>query len=188
MTAAAAIVAMVVVAAPRQACAADDGSVASDAARLERFLDDHPWVARDLQRDPALANDVRYLDEHRSLREFLADHPDVRRALWADPHAVLRRAHRLERAARERRTIGHDDMALFDRFLRDHPEVVHDLHDNPSLVNDAAYLGDHPSFRDFLHEHPAIRQELQDNPYSFMRRWERSPHANRPGAAPARTP
>jgi hypothetical protein len=184
LTVVATIVALSALAAPRYTCAADDGNASRDAVRFARFLDDHPWVARDLQRDPTLANDARYLEEHRSLREFVANNSDVRRALRADPYAVLRHAHRIERAAREHREIGREEMARFDRFLRDHPEVVHDLHGDPSLVNDRAYLGDHPSFRDFLHEHPAIRQELQDNPYTFMRRWDR--YAHREGAAPAR--
>jgi phage-related protein len=154
--------------------------------RFDRFLDDHPWVARDLQRDPTLANDDRYLDDHRSLREFLAKYPGVRRELRQDPYAVLRREHRVEREQRGAREITRDEMQRFDRFLRDHPGVAHELRDDPSLVNSRGYLGDHPGFRDFLHDHPAIRQELQSNPYAFMRRWERSAHhADGPARKPA---
>ena len=152
------------------ACA---GEVAWDAARFDRFLDDHPWVARDLQRDPTLANDDGYLDEHRSLREFLDGHPDVRRALRADPHAVLRHQHRIVREERSEREITRDEMERFDRFMRDHPAVAHDLRGDPSLVNRRAYLADHPGLHDFLRDHPTIRQELQANPYAFLRHWER---------------
>jgi hypothetical protein len=145
-----------------------------DAARqLDRFLDDHPWVARDLQRDPTLVNDRRYLEDHRSLSEFLGGHPEVRRELERDPHAVLRREHRVAREERRGREIGRDEMERFDRFLRDHPAVAHDLRGDPTLVNSRGWLGDHPSFRDFLRDHPTIRQELQDNPYASLRRWER---------------
>jgi GrpB-like predicted nucleotidyltransferase (UPF0157 family) len=144
-----------------------------DAAALARFFDDHPWVARDLQRDPTLANDTPYLEAHRSLREFLVGHPDVRRALRDDPHAALRRAHAVERAARARRELDPAELARLDRFLHDHPEVRRDLHGNPALVNDRSYLADHPSFRDFLRDHPTLRQEFQDNPWAFMRRDER---------------
>lgn len=162
----------------RPALAYDD-EVSWDAARrFDRFLDDHPWVARDLQRDPTLANDDGYLDEHRSLHEFLDDHPDVRRELRQDPYAVLRREHRIVREERREREVTRDEMERFDRFMRDHPGVAHDLRGDPSLVNSRAYLGDHPGFRDFLRDHPTIRQELQDNPYAFTRRWDR--YASRP--------
>jgi phage-related protein len=148
-----------------------------EAARgFDRFLDDHPWVARDLQRDPTLANDPGYLEDHRSLREFLDDHPAVRRELHRDPYAVLRREHRMEREERREREITREEMQRFDRFLHDHPGVAHDLRSDPPLVNSRSYLGDHPGFRDFLRDHPAIRQELQGNPYAFMRRWERYGH------------
>jgi len=151
-----------------------------DPAPLARFFDDHPWVARDLQRDPALANDARYLQEHRSLRDFLADHPETQRAFRADPYATLRRTHEVERAARERREIDPTEIERLDRFLRDHPEVRSDLHADPARVSDPSYLTKHPAFRDFLRAHPALRRELQDNPWAFMRRYER----RAPGAAP----
>ena len=155
------------------ASAYEDDAWREAAQSFDRFLDDHPWVARDLQRDPTLVNDPGYLEEHRSLREFLEDHPRVRGELRRDPYAVLRRQHRMEREERREREITREEMKGFDRFLRDHPAVAHDLRSDPSLVNSRSYLGDHPGFRDFLHDHPAIRQELQGNPYAFMRRWER---------------
>ncbi len=167
------------------ALAYDDESL-EVARRFDRFLDDHPWVARDLQRDPTLANDPGYLDDHRSLREFLDDHPDVRRELRRDPYAVLRREHRMEREERREREVTGEQMQRFDRFLHDHPGVAHDLRSDPSVVNSRSYLADHPGFHDFLRDHPTIRQELQDNPYAFMRRWERRArhpeHADKKGA------
>ena len=160
----------------RDVLAYDDDASWEAARRFDRFLDDHPWVARDLQRDPTLANDEGYIADHRSLREFLEDHPTVQRELRRDPYAVLRREHRMEREERRQREITRDDMQHFDRFLRDHPGVGHDLRGDPSLVNSRGYLADHPGLRDFLRDHPAIREELQDNPYAFMRRWERYAH------------
>src|SRR5437868_10561572 len=88
---AAVAVALVVVAVGggHNAWASEDDASGEAAQRFDRFLDDHPWVARDLQRDPTLANDPGYLGDHRSLREFLDDHPGVRRELRRDPYAVL---------------------------------------------------------------------------------------------------
>lgn len=153
--------------------AADKDASWEAARQFDRFLDDHPWVARDLQRDPALANDPRYIEDHRSLGDFLEDHPDVRRQLRRDPWAVLRRQHRVERAERRDHEITRDELRSLDRFLHDHPAVARDLRGDPSLVNSRHYLADHPSFRDFLHDHPAIREEMQSNPYTFLRRSER---------------
>jgi phage-related protein len=177
-----AIVAALVVAGSGGTASAYDDTSLEAARRFDGFLDDHPWVARDLQRDPSLANDPGYLEDHRSLREFLEEHPTVRGELRRDPYAVLRREHRMEREERRDRAITREEMQRFDRFLHDHPAVAHDLRADPSLVNSRGYLGDHPGFRDFLRDHPAIRQELQDNPYAFMRRWERyAEHAEHPG-------
>ncbi len=171
MLAIATAIATIVAVVPRPAAAADVSS--EDVRAFDRFLDDHPWVERDLQRDPALVNDPRYIDDHRSLADFLGDHPDVRRELRRDPYAMLRRQHRIERAERRGREISRQDLDRFDRFLRDHPAVAHDLRSDPSLVNSRRYLADHPSFQDFLRDHPDIREELQDNPYAFMRRFDR---------------
>jgi len=166
------VAASAVFAAVGPATAYDD--VSDDAIRrFGRFLDDHPWVARDLESNPTLVNDRGYLDDHRSLAEFLDDHPEVRRELRRDPHAVLRRLHRLERAQRRDREVSRRDLDGFARFLRDHPAVAHDLRDEPSLATSRRYLADHPSFQDFLRDHPEIREELQENPYAFLRRFER---------------
>ncbi len=182
VVAAAAIVLVSVGISSTAARAYDDGGSWDAVRGFDRFFDDHPWVARDLQRDPTLANDDRYLDDHRSLREFLDEHPSVRRGLREDPHAVLRREHRIEREERREREITRDEMDRFERFMHDHPGVAHDLRGDPSLVNSRGYLGDHPGFRDFLRDHPTIRQELQDNPYSFLRRWDRdASHADQRG-------
>ncbi len=153
-----------------------DGASSEDVRRFDRFLDDHPWVARDLESDPALVNDPRYVGEHRSLADFLDDHPDVRRELRRDPYAVLRRLHRIERAQRREREISRRDLDAFDRFLRDHPGVAHDLRGDASLVTSRQYLHDHPSFQDFLRDHPDVRGELQENPYAFLRRFDRYRH------------
>jgi hypothetical protein len=155
-----------------------------DPAPLAKFFDDHPWVARDLQRDPALANDARYLEEHRSLREFLADHSETQRAFRADPYAALRRTHEVERTARQRREIDPAEIERLDRFLRDHPEVRSDLNADPARVNDPGYLTKHPAFRDFLRDHPELRRELQDNPWAFMRRYERRAPSTAPRDVP----
>jgi hypothetical protein len=175
------VVAVVLVATAAPASAHDDDLSPEAIRRFDRFLDDHPWVARDLEGDPTLVNDPRYVADHRSLADFLDDHPDVRHELRRDPYAVLRRLHRLERAERRNREISRRDLQEFERFLRDHPGVAHDLRGDASLVTSRRYLADHPSFQDFLHDHPDVREELQQNPYAFLRRFERYQHDDERG-------
>ena len=173
IVAVAAAIALGIVGGPARAVAYPNELSRGEVRELDRFLDDHPWVARDLRRDPSLVNDRRYLDDHRSLREFLTDHPSIRRALRDDPWAVLRREHRYDREERRDREITRDDLRRFARFLHDHPAVAHDLRSDPTLVISRRYLATHRSFRDFLADNPEIREELQDNPYAFLRRFER---------------
>jgi hypothetical protein len=48
---------------------------------FNHFLNQHPRIAADLQRDPSLAYNSRYLNDHDNLKDFLHNHPQVRRQL-----------------------------------------------------------------------------------------------------------
>ena len=58
------------------------------------------------------------------------------------------------------------DMALrnFHQFLVTHPNVKADLKKNPSLAENASYLGHHPGFNRFLQSHHAVKQFLAEDP------------------------
>jgi purple acid phosphatase-like protein len=58
------------------------------------------------------------------------------------------------------------DMALrnFHHFLVTHPNVKADLKKNPSLAENAGYLGHHPGFNQFLQSHRAVKQFLAEDP------------------------
>ena len=78
--------------------------------------------------------------------------------------------------------IPRQEVASFDRFLDQHPQIERDLRANPGLVDDRAYLAAHPELRDYLHNHPAVRQDLRQHPRQFMNRerhWERHEHRQR---------
>jgi hypothetical protein len=64
------------------------GSLPEEIRDFQRFLNNHPKIAADLQRDPGLANNRRYLSDHDTLREYLHDHPKIRRELAVNPGAV----------------------------------------------------------------------------------------------------
>jgi hypothetical protein len=56
---------------------------------FNHFLNGHPRIAADLQRDPSLANNSGYLHAHDNLKDFLHNHPQVRRQLAANPGYAL---------------------------------------------------------------------------------------------------
>jgi len=45
---------------------------------MDRFLDNHPNVARQLHENPSLINDREFVNNHPGLREYLQNHPDAR--------------------------------------------------------------------------------------------------------------
>lgn len=60
----------------------------------ENFMRNHPEVERQLQANPALADNPNYVRNHPGLQEFLANHPQARRDLRNHPYATMNRAER----------------------------------------------------------------------------------------------
>jgi hypothetical protein len=71
------------------------------------------------------------------------------------------------------RDISRGELNNFDRYLDDHPNVSHELRNNPNLVNDPNYLAQHPSLQGFLKNHPGVNEEIRENPAQFMNRENR---------------
>ncbi len=61
------------------------------------------------------------------------------------------------------------ELASFDQFLDSHPELAGQLRKDPSLVNNADFVKQHPSLQNYLQEHPQVREEIKENPNAFMR-------------------
>src|SRR5689334_10561884 len=51
------------------------------------------------------------------------------------------------------------ELTNFDRFLDSHAAIKQDLSRDPSLVNNAGYLSNHPELKEFLGSHPGVREE-----------------------------
>lgn len=64
-------------------------SLRNEMGDFQHFLYEHPRIAADLQRDPQLANNRRYLNDHDNLRDFLHNHPQVRRELSVNPGRAM---------------------------------------------------------------------------------------------------
>jgi hypothetical protein len=61
------------------------------------------------------------------------------------------------------------ELASFNQFLDSHPELAGQLRKDPSLVNNADFVKQHPSLQNYLQEHPQVREEIKENPNAFMR-------------------
>jgi len=68
------------------------------------------------------------------------------------------------------RDITQPEIARFNHFLDNHPEVAQRLAANPGLINDPQFMANHPGLRGFLAKHPGVREELHETPGQFMYR------------------
>jgi len=60
-------------------------------------------------------------------------------------------------------------VANFDYgYLNEHPEIAQQLAGNPSLVDNAQFMTDHPGLREYFATHPEVRSEIRHHPYRFM--------------------
>ena len=64
-------------------------------------------------------------------------------------------------------------LAAFDQFLDQHPEMSQQLRSNPSLVNNEEFVENHPSLQQYLQQHPEVREDLNQNPNAIMRQEQR---------------
>lgn len=135
-------------------------------ANLNVFLDNHPEIAEQLRKDPALVNDRKFVAGHPALQQFLAQHSQVQEELRENPGAFMSAEARFDQ--REDAQGRHAELANLDRFLDRHPEIAEQVRRNPSLVADNKWVSAHPELQQFLAQHPRVADELRENPNAFM--------------------
>lgn len=133
---------------------------------MRQFLNDHPEIAEQLQKNPKLIDNRQFVTDHSALKQFLAEHPQVRQEFDQQPYAFMRGEDRDDRASRVQLTD-------LDQFLDKHPEIAEQLKKNPSLINSKTFAQDHPALQQFLTNHPQLTAELQENPNAIMRQEDR---------------
>ena len=69
----------------------DRGQLRDEIRQFHDFLRSHPRVATDLQNNPQLVYNRRYLDKHDDLSHFLRRHPAVQREIADNPERVFGR-------------------------------------------------------------------------------------------------
>jgi hypothetical protein len=55
-------------------------------------LGTHSGIAKQLSKNPSLANDQRYLQKHPEFQDYLKSHPEVQTQLTQDPHGFMKSA------------------------------------------------------------------------------------------------
>jgi hypothetical protein len=138
---------------------------------FDEFLDQHPNIAQDINKNPNVVNDQNYLSKQPELKQFLDQHPDLKDRLQDNPGAFMRQ----DRAA-DKNEPGATDYQLktFDEFLERHPNIRQDANKNPNVLKDPDYIARHPDLKQFLDQHPDLKDKLLDNPSSFLQGSEKS--------------
>ncbi len=139
----------------------------TELTNFDQYLDDHPGVARQLQRNPSLINDPTFLSHHPDLQTFLNNHPGVREEIKENPRQFMNRERRFERNGGD---ISRAEAATGDQFLDSHPEIAEQLQKHPRLIDNPQYLQKHPELQEFLKNHPEVREDWQEHPRAFMKR------------------
>ena len=58
------------------------------------------------------------------------------------------------------------------QYLTNHPEQAKELHENPALINDPAWLAKNPKVGTFMEKHPNFREDAARDPQNFVGRSE----------------
>jgi hypothetical protein len=139
-------------------------------ADFNRFLDDHREIAEQVRKDPSLADNPQFVQNHPPLGNFLRDNPGVREDLRRDPNEFMRQEDRINAAENhDFRDARHDHMADFGGFLGDHHDIARDLDRDPSAVKNREFVENRPDLNDYLNTHPDVRTDLMANPQEFVK-------------------
>src|SRR5215469_8104601 len=162
-----------------QTLGGDNDVTREEVSNFDRFLDDHPSIAQQLQTKPALVNDAGYLRSQPDLQDYLNSHPRIRAELQENPNYFMGRENRFEgtEADRDRARIQNPNPDLnerevgrMDQFLDEHRDIERELQQNPALIDDSNFLAQHQDLQAFLNAHPRVRAEFDENPSYFMQR------------------
>lgn len=134
-----------------------------EVASMDQFLDQNPKIENQLEANPSLINNPKYLNDNPQLRAYLSAHPQVREEFTENPSYFMQREDQFDRAGN-----GSTNVATMDAYLDKHPDVARDLNAYPARINDSDYLAHHKDLDNFLRKHPELREQFSHNPSAFM--------------------
>ncbi len=83
----------------------------------------------------------------------------------------MRQENRFDRSEdrREDSDANRSELQHFNEFLNGHREIAEQVRKNPKLMDNEAFVENHPALMTYLREHPEARQQIRQNADSFMR-------------------
>jgi hypothetical protein len=139
---------------------------------MGQFLDDHKDIRQDLQKNPSAANDNKYLDHHKDLKNFFDQNPRLRTEFAENPNYFMHRDDQVrpdQYRQDPRPDVARQEVANFDRFLDNHPEIAEQVRKNPSLLDNREFVQDHPELQTYLQNNPGVREEVRQDPNASVR-------------------
>jgi hypothetical protein len=158
---------------PSATAAGDRDINRTELNNFDRYLDDHPEVARELRNNPNLINNPNWLAQHPSTQEFLRNHPGVNEEIRENPTQFVNRENRFERNGGD---VSRGEAASADKYLDQHPEIARQLQRDPRLIDNPNYLAKHPSLQNYLQNHPEVKEDWKQHPYAFEKRERQYEH------------
>lgn len=147
---------------------------AEDVARMNQFLEDHRDIAKQLEKNPLLVTDHKYLDKHKDLRRFFDQNVRLREVFADNPQYFTARNGNPRSAGSfgtaPSTELTDRDLAEMERFLQQHKDIANQLRTNSWMGKESQYLQHHKDLRRFFDEHPHVQEEFDENPGAFMRR------------------
>jgi ubiquinone biosynthesis protein Coq4 len=134
---------------------------------MDQFLDKHPEISEQLQKNPKLIDDQKWVGNHPELQQFMKSHPEARQQFDEHPYAFMHDEDRLNHQT-NRPDITRGELVTMDQFLDKHPEISEQLQKDPKLIDDQKWVGNHPELQQFMKSHPEVRQQFDEHPYAFM--------------------
>jgi hypothetical protein len=139
-----------------------------DVVQFDRFLDSHREIAEQLRKDPSLADNPQFVQNHPALQDYMRDNPGVRDQMAQNLNAFMQQEDRLD-AGQHWNDATHQHMASFGEFLESHHNIRTDVTKNPSMLKNRDYVQKHPELDSYLSAHPEVRDEMMANPDSFVK-------------------
>src|SRR5215471_19655962 len=144
-------------------------------ASLDNFLDSHPEIAEQVQKDPSLLTNQKFQKQHPALQTYLKQNPQVREEVAENPNGFMQQEQRFDQRenfgqsqGRFDSDAGRGEMTGFGQFLGSHQGVAQQLAKNPSLANNEEYMENHPELKAYLQAHPGVQEQLKENPQAFV--------------------
>lgn len=139
---------------------------------FQKFLTDHPWIAKKLRENPSLANNSDFLHDNPPLPQFLNAHPYVQSQMRADPGAFLQRERDYTSGGGQ--PGGWDphgaDIAALHQFMLNHPWIGKQLRERPKAASSDDFLNENKELKDFLTAHEYLQQQFKQDARGLMDR------------------